>query len=215
MKNLYVELKKKSGQKCFTLKQHKPAEMVVEDDGVTILYPTRRELFIPRSLFAQAFHILNQKGILTLEDVHYGITDERGPVTDRLMVVLRETPGISFTSSPRTLFLEERKMNLPPYPCNIGKIGKRVDINGVTMKFEIVDEIIRPQSDNPEKLIYLQKLKINDEGEVEYRLAYYIIGKKPRMLGKWVFGQYATMMKPSDLKFIVKEAYARGWIGAI
>jgi len=107
MKDLYVELKKKSGQKCFTLTQHKPAVMYVKDDGVTILYPTGRELFIPRSLFAQAFHILHQKGILTLEDVHHGITDERGPVTDRLMAVLREVPGITFTSSPRALYLKK------------------------------------------------------------------------------------------------------------
>lgn len=107
MKDLYVEWKKKSGQKCFTLTQHKPADMIVEDDGVTIIYPTRRELFIPRSLFAQAFHILYQKGILTLEDVHYTITDERGPVTDRLLAALREVPEISFTSSPRALYLKK------------------------------------------------------------------------------------------------------------
>jgi len=109
MKDLYAELKKKNGQKCFTLTQNKPAVMYVKDDGVTILYPTGRELFIPHVLFAQAFHILNQKGILTLEDVHYGITDERGPVTDRLMAVLREVPGISFTSSPRALYFTKEK----------------------------------------------------------------------------------------------------------
>ena len=109
MKDLYAELKKKNGQKCFTLTQNKPAVMYVKDDGVTILYPTGRELFIPRALFAQAFHILNQKGILTVGDVHYGITDERGPVTDRLMAVLREVPDISFTSSPRALYLNKEK----------------------------------------------------------------------------------------------------------
>lgn len=107
MKDLYGELKKKNGQKCFTLTQNKPAVMYIQDDGVTILYPTGRELFILRSLFTEAFHQLKQKGILTLEDVHYGITNERGPITDRLMAVLREIPGISFTTSPRALYYKE------------------------------------------------------------------------------------------------------------
>jgi len=109
MMDWYSKLKKKNGQKCFTLTQNKPAVMYVKDDGVTILYPTGRELFIPRNLFSEAFHLLKQKGILTLEDVHYGITNERGPVTDRLLAVLREIPGVTYSSSPRALYYKEKE----------------------------------------------------------------------------------------------------------
>ncbi len=49
----------------------------------------------------------------------------------------------------------------------------------------------------------------NDE---KFRLCYYIIGKKPGMKGKWVFGQFATMLPPEDFKWIVDEAKRQGWI---
>lgn len=103
-------------------------------------------------------------------------------------------------------------MTTPPYPNKKGKKGKGTDIDGLSFSFVILDEIIRPQSTNPSKLIYLQRIQFESDGRIELRLAYYIIGKKPRMAGKWVFGQYATMMNPEDLAFLITEASARGWL---
>ena len=83
--------------------------------------------------------------------------------------------------------------------------------DGTISKFTIVDEIIIPQSDAPPKLIYLQKIVFEDK-KVELRLCYYIIGKLPKMKGKWVFGQYATFLPAKDFKKITNEARKRGWI---
>jgi hypothetical protein len=105
MSDLYRELKKLNGQKCFTLTQNKPATMYVDDDKVMIVYPTGNTLDIPRSMIMEAIHILQTQGCLTLEDVHYQITNEHGPRTDRLLAVLRELPGVTITSSPRALYL--------------------------------------------------------------------------------------------------------------
>ena len=109
MKDLYGELEKLSGRKCFTLTQNKPATMYVDDWKVTIVYPTGNTLEIPRSMIMEAIHSLQTKGCLTLEEVHYQITNERGPRTDRLLAVLRELPGVTFTSSPRALYFDAVK----------------------------------------------------------------------------------------------------------
>lgn len=61
------------------------------------------------------------------------------------------------------------------------------------------------------KVIYLQRIEF-DNGRIEARLAYYIIGKKPHMRGKWVWGQYATFLEVPDLKAIVRQAKKKGWI---
>jgi hypothetical protein len=107
MTDLYSELKKLNGRKCFTLTQNKPALMFVDDQGVTIEYPTGNSTRIPRSMIVEAMHVLQSKGILTLEDVHYRITNENGPRTDRLMAVLRELPGVTFSGEPRALYFKK------------------------------------------------------------------------------------------------------------
>lgn len=106
MTGWYSELKKLDGRMCFTLTQDKPAIMHVNDEGVTIEYPTHGKTKIPRSMLEEANHKLRVKGILSLEDVHEGITNRNGPITDRLMAIFREMPGIGFSRTPRTLFLK-------------------------------------------------------------------------------------------------------------
>jgi len=103
-------------------------------------------------------------------------------------------------------------MEYPPYPSRIDKAGRTRDIDGRILTFKVLDEIVRPQSTKPDKLIYLQKIQFVQDGKIEYRLAYYIIGKKPKMLGKWVFGQYATFMNPDDFEYIIREAKRKGWL---
>jgi hypothetical protein len=107
MKDWYSEIKKIDGRKCFTLTRDKPAIMHVDDNGVTIEYPTGGTTRISRTLFDEAFRKLQIKGMLTLEDVHNDITNRNGPKTDRLMAVLRELPGVGFTGDPRTLFIKK------------------------------------------------------------------------------------------------------------
>ncbi len=107
MTDLYSELKKLDGRKCFTLTRNYPATMHVDDEGVTIEYASGNSRKMPRSMIVEAMRLLQSQGILTLEDVHYRITNENGPQTDRLMAVLRELPGVTFSAEPRVLYLKK------------------------------------------------------------------------------------------------------------
>jgi hypothetical protein len=107
MGDLYIKLKKKNGNICYTLTQNKPATMNVDDRNVTINYPSGRILEIPRSMVSERIHKLQTKGILTVEEVHEEITNYHRAQTDRLLAVLRELPGVTFTSTPRALYLKK------------------------------------------------------------------------------------------------------------
>jgi hypothetical protein len=102
-------------------------------------------------------------------------------------------------------------MSYPPLPNNIGKIGKTKHPNGRTGRHEIVDEIRIFQRRSKNKLIYLQRIKLGN-GKEELRLGYYMIGKKPAMRGRWVWGQYATFLPAQDFKRIFGMAKNRGWL---
>lgn len=102
-------------------------------------------------------------------------------------------------------------MSLPTFKSNIGKIGNARIPEGSIYTFKIKDEICRPQSDYPEKMLCLQLIEWQG-GEKELRLGYYIIGKKPKMRGKWVWGQFASMMPTKDFEAIIKDAVNKGWV---
>jgi hypothetical protein len=102
-------------------------------------------------------------------------------------------------------------MRLPSLPSNIGKSGTlRLPPDGKILRFKIVDEIRRVQSDLPEKFICLQRIEF-DDGREQFRLGYYIIGKLPKMKGRWVWGQFATLVPQQDFVAILREAEKRGW----
>ncbi|MDI1495501.1 MAG: hypothetical protein K8823_809 [Cenarchaeum symbiont of Oopsacas minuta] len=54
------------------------------------------------------------------------------------------------------------------------------------------------------KIIILDEIKINKKKEL--RLRYNIIGNKPKMKGKWTFGQFATFAPPEDFENLIKLA---------
>jgi len=102
----------------------------------------------------------------------------------------------------------------PEPPSRIGKITPRKYIDGSPMIYEVLDEIVRvvDKPPMPPKAIYLQLLKFADDGRTEMRLCYYIIGQKPRGKGKWLFGQYATMIRREDFEQLIIKAKEKGWI---
>jgi hypothetical protein len=103
-------------------------------------------------------------------------------------------------------------MEYPPFPSKKNSKGHLKDIDGLKRTFTILDEIVRPQTSYPQKMIILQKIQFDDSLKIELRLAYYIIGKQPAMVGKWVFGQYATFIPEEDFQYIVNEAKQKGWL---
>ena len=101
-------------------------------------------------------------------------------------------------------------MSYPALPSRVGKRGKlKAPPNGELLWFTITGEIRRVQSDLPSKIIVLERV-LFDDGRIELRLAYYIIGKK-KMYGKWVWGRFATLLPLSDFAAIVQEAQRLGW----
>jgi hypothetical protein len=101
---------------------------------------------------------------------------------------------------------------LPPPPNNIGRHRSGNKPEGGRFYFTIADELHIPQSGAPRKLIYLQRLRFDKDDRVELRLGYYVIGKKKRMRGRWVWGQYATMLPVADFKRVIKKAKQKGWL---
>ena len=78
--------------------------------------------------------------------------------------------------------------------------------------FRIVDEILRVQSNAPHKALCLQKIECLDDHSVEFRLGYYMIGVKPRMAGKWTWGQFAVKLPARDFRAMIRMAQRRGWL---
>jgi hypothetical protein len=103
-------------------------------------------------------------------------------------------------------------MDLPPLPDNIGKRRRVLDINGDIRYFVILDEIKFHQSTYSSKAIYLQKIQFEEDSRIEFRLGYYIIGKQPRAVGKWVWGQFATMLPSEDFAKAFNLAKEKGWL---
>src|SRR5713226_9637063 len=105
-------------------------------------------------------------------------------------------------------------MPLPALPSKKGARVSIVDTRGARWHFTVTDEIVIEQSDLLEKRICLQQITFDGEKK-ELRLGYYIIGKKPRMLGKWVWGQFAPFIPMADFDKLVHKAIRRGWVSPI
>lgn len=103
MTDLYSELKKKNGKNCYTLSRNNPARMDMDDAGITITYPSGYPLFLPTSMIKEAIHRLVTKGDLGVDEVHQEITEGHKTRTDKLMAVLREIPGVTFTPLPKRI----------------------------------------------------------------------------------------------------------------
>jgi hypothetical protein len=101
------------------------------------------------------------------------------------------------------------------YPVCIGNRRRFIAIDGEHVFVTIEDEIVRPQGPKPyTKLIYLQKLKFEKDGHIEYRFTYYMKGvKEGRTKGQWVFAQYSLVVPAADLKWLLKQARKRQWKG--
>lgn len=104
-------------------------------------------------------------------------------------------------------------MDYPPLPSHIGNRGALAFPDGSRQHFVIADEISRPHTGVDTKIICLQRLRFNEDGREQVRVGYYVIGKRPKMLGRWVWGQYATMMPLEDFKWLIRQAEEKGWLG--
>ena len=100
------------------------------------------------------------------------------------------------------------KKGYPVLPSNIGKVAK-LKVDGRYEHWKIKAEIRVAQND--EKIIVLQLLE-SGKGQKELRLAYYIIGKRKRVKGKWVWGQFCTILPKATFRKVIKKAMKKGWV---
>src|SRR5437870_13595890 len=111
-------------------------------------------------------------------------------------------------------------MKLPDLPSTVGKRGKWIHPpDNFVVHYEIADEVRVVQSNLPgTKILCLQKIRFLDgrrpsDPATEVRLGYYIIGKKPSVRGRWVWGQYCTSMPYRDFRALIRKAQKKGWLG--
>lgn len=72
-------------------------------------------------------------------------------------------------------------------------------VSGKKTWYEITDQWLLPRSDmRQSKMIYaIQKFPTKEGARI--RIAYYIIGKRPKAKGRWAPGQYPPWYRPKDL----------------
>jgi len=93
----------------------------------------------------------------------------------------------SSSKEKRTIYLP----NLPPLKLN------RFYQNNKNRP--ILRSLWIQQSTKKDKVIVLDEIKLG-QNRKELRLRYHIIGDKPRMKGRWTFGQFATLIPHNDFR---------------
>jgi hypothetical protein len=99
----------------------------------------------------------------------------------------------------------------PPLPSRLGKTTKRKNIHGLPMVYKVIDEDVFIAPANPDKAFAIHKIEFKG-GREEFRVGYYMIAQRPRLKGKWAWGQFAPMMTKEDMTAIFKHVKAKGWI---
>jgi len=101
-------------------------------------------------------------------------------------------------------------MSVPPLPSK-GKRSWIYTVEGHPLSYEVIDEHVWSPADNAEKALCVHRLRF-DDGHIELRIGYYMIGKKGRGRGKWLWAQFAPMLRAADLQHLCQIAQQKGWL---
>lgn len=93
----------------------------------------------------------------------------------------------------------------PPLPKSSRKTRRLTTIDGEERSYKIVDEEVFLASSDSSKAFAIHKLEY-DDGSEEFRIGYFMIGRKPRMRGKWAWAQYAPMMTEKEMEEVFERA---------
>jgi len=99
-------------------------------------------------------------------------------------------------------------MRLPK--LEIKKSGRITRRNGKKENFAVEKYVTLRQSNYRKKSFVLEEISFSDRNEI--RIGYYIIGKKGRMKGKWVWGQFCPLLPKQDLRKLIRKARQVGII---
>ncbi len=100
--------------------------------------------------------------------------------------------------------------DIPSLPSRLHKTTKTKGIDGSLLEYTVVEEDVFLALSNKGKAFCLHKIK-HASGKEEFRIGYYMIAHKPRMKGRWAWGQYAPIMTAEEMKMIFDRAKAKGW----
>ena len=105
-------------------------------------------------------------------------------------------------------------MTYPDLPTTVGKHGKSVmPPYGKIIGYVVADEVRTFQDSQKTKVVIFQLMRFED-GRKEVRVGYYIIGKLPKMRGRWVWGQFAAFIPIRTFQKLVRKATKKGWFSA-
>lgn len=99
----------------------------------------------------------------------------------------------------------------PPLPSRLGKTTRTKSIDGRPVIYTVVDEDVFLALSNERKAFCLHKIR-HANGKEEFRIGYYMIAHRPRMKGKWAWGQFAPIMTAQEMDLIFQHVKAKGWI---
>lgn len=99
----------------------------------------------------------------------------------------------------------------PPLPTRRGKKTRTTGIDGSPLAYTVTDEKVFIAKSNPSKAFCLHKIQ-HEDGREEFRIGYYMVAHKPRMKGKWAWGQFAPMMTRDEMVEIFSAVKAMDWI---
>ena len=99
----------------------------------------------------------------------------------------------------------------PSLPKRLGKKTITKKIDGKPLVYTVIGEDIFRAKSNSNKAFCIHKLRHEDDKE-EFRIGYYMIAHKPRMKGKWAWGQFAPMMTKEEMIEIFDRIKAKKWI---
>jgi len=97
----------------------------------------------------------------------------------------------------------------PELGSKIGHTAHITNIDGEKEDWLILDEVRVQQNEG--KIVALQKLEAKNR-MIEFRLGYYMIGKKPKFKDRWVWAQYCPMMPEDVFRQVVQLAKDKGWL---
>lgn len=99
----------------------------------------------------------------------------------------------------------------PPLPSRKNKTTKTKGIDGGELVYTVIEEDVFEAKSNPQKAFALHKLRHAD-GREEFRIGYYMIAFRPRVKGKWEWGQYAPIMTRDEMAEVFERAKKLGWL---
>jgi hypothetical protein len=115
-------------------------------------------------------------------------------------------------------FIERKKRQFERDRDRKKRIGMK-DI-GRKGRFYFVREAwtLMQQHNLPEKVFVLERLRrlpyegrlahgfMHRDGDIEYRIGYFIVGRNGKRKGKWVWGQFCPLIPSPDLKRLLQAA---------